>query len=558
MDIFGTKKNKNRIDKLDLLNKELQAKTSVLTNENQKVNSLLSSVFANYENFNGETSLGELGDPKEIIIDYENLRVRAWEFGLKNHLANQIATKRVNWTIGKGLLFNCKPLEKPFLDYYKNAKKAKEAQSKFIKDSEYLFRSYAKTTLCDYAGKKNLHEIARQVDFNAIHDGDILLVSRIKNLLPNIQAISGQVVTNPIFSENEVKGNNSVYEGVEFDKKGKTVAFHVLKNTDTTNGQVLTKDFNFEFGTKRIKAFFPNTKLNSAWLYMQSDLQKFGETRSMPLLSHVFEALKHLNDFLIANAKNAQLLSQIAIVLERDSSSDGERIFNNVSMPGQSTDIPSSSVANDLELAEYAAKAEFKLEGNGQMLELPVGVKAKIMNPQAQSNQEEYLKSTLQTIASATGFPYEVLISSYNSNYTASMGARSDFQFNLDTLTEVVPANQFYRKIWNLFIYTHILSGKIECAPLLKAYNENDEITIQALTNSSFEGTKIKPIDPLKFVKALRAQLPESVREDIPLNTIENIVNMVSNNDYEGVLTQVMNEVDLIPEKLKKEEKAAK
>jgi len=182
---------------------------------------------------------------------------------------------------------------------------------------------------------------------------------------------------------------------------------------------------------------------------------------------------------------------------------------------------------------------------------LPKGVKAKMLNATSQSDQAEYLKSTMQTLSAAVNQPYEVLISSYNSNYTASMGARSDFQFILDISTELIPANQLYKKVYDMFIYLQILSGAINCPPLLKAYNSEDIITIQALTNSSFEGTKLKPIDPLKFIKSLREQIPAKYRDSIPLNTLENLVNSASNSDYESVLTQVNNEIDQLPEDLK-------
>lgn len=551
---FG-RKTKEKINELTVINQELQQKTAHLSSENEKINSSLTSLYASYQYFTGETTQGELSTPKEIIIIYEALRVRSWEFILKNHLASLIVQKRVNWTIGKGLLFNSKPADKPFLDFYKDEKLAKEMQKKFINDSEYMFRTYAKTTLPDYSGKKNLHELARHTDYNACGDGDELLIMRVKNAFPNIQGVSGQVVVNPALNE-EIPENNSILEGVEYNSKGEIVAYHVLKNTEIANGIISKKTINIDFGTKRVMAFFPGTKILSAWLYMQSDLQKQGETRAMPLLSHVFETLKHLNDYLIANAKNAQLLAQLVLAFEKNQNSDGEKTFgaNAVNLPGGMSEATTEACATDAEVVISANKAEFKLNGNGIVLDLPKGVQAKALNPQAQSDQADYLKSTLQTLSATIGIPYEVLISSYNSNYTASMGARSDFQFNLDVLTEAVPANQFYRKVWDMFIFLQIMSGGIVCPPLLKAYNENDTITIQAIINSTFEGTKLKPIDPLKFIKSLREQLPANIRDQIPLNTIENLVNASSGGDYGSVLTQVENEADLIPEILKPKE----
>jgi capsid protein len=545
----------SKIKELNKISRDLVSKTKKLEAENQELTNSLATLTTMYQVFTGENTINELGLPREIIIDYERLRIRSWEFLLKNHLAGLMAQKRVNWQIGSGLLFNAKPSEKPFLDYYRDEKTATAKQHQFIQDSEYLFRNFAKTKLVDYEKDKDLHGLARFTDFNAIGDGDVLLVMRVKDGLPVLQVISGQCVINPVIPNDTLADGYTINEGVECNKNGETVAFHVLTDTDTSNG-VIFKQLNPEpYGTERVAAYFPGTNIRSAWLYKQSDLYKAGETRAMPLFAQLFEMLKHVNDYLIANSKHAQLLAQHVMIYEKDQNSNGERVFNDAGFSSLGMDAPITTVSNatDMEVAASANAAEYKLNGNGIVIDAPRGVKAKPINATSQSDQAEYLKSTMQSITAAIGQPYEVTISSYNSNYTASMGARSDFQFVLDTMTELVPANQLYRRVWEMFVYLQVLQGKIDCPPLLKAYNENDIITIQAITNSSFEGTKLKPIDPVKFIAALRAQIPEKYRELVPLNTLENLVNAVSGSDYESVLTQISNEIGRIPKNLEPE-----
>jgi len=375
---------------------------------------------------------------------------------------------------------------------------------------------------------------------------------RVKNKLPTIQIVSGQCVTNPVITQ-EIPESNSVCEGVEFDSTGKVVAFHVQTDTNTSNGVYTPNPAGVEFGTKRIKAYFPGTNIRSAWLYKQSDLQKAGETRAMPLLSHVFETLKHVNDYLIANSKHAQLMAQLVFALEKDQSSNGERVFDAPGLNSLNMGTAAETSVNtniDAEAAAAANSAELKLNGNGITLDLPKGVKAKMLNANSQANQDQYLKSVMQTLSASVNIPYEVLVSSYNSNYTASMGARSDFQYILDVATELIPANQLNRKVFDMFVYLKVLEGTIKCPPLSKAYSENDEITIKAITNSTFEGTKLKPIDPLKFIKSLREQMPASIRDLVPLNSNENLINAASGSDYESIITQVKNEARLLKDEL--------
>lgn len=551
MSIFNSKK----IEDLKKVNTDLIEKTHALKAENAEMQNSIAGISSMFQVFTGENTINELGIPKEIIIDYESLRTRSWEFLLKNHLAGLIVQKRVDWQIGTGLLFNSKPYLKPFLDYYRDEDQALETQTKFIRDCEYLFRNFSSTKLLDYSNEKNLHELTRHADYNASGDGDVLLIMRIKKGLPTIQVISGQCVVNPVITE-EIPEDNSVCEGVEFDETGKIVAYHVWVDTDISNGVYTPNPSRVDFGTERIEAYFPNTDLRSSWLYKQSDLQKAGETRAMPLLAHVFETLKHVNDYLVANSKNAQLMAQLVFALEKDQNSSGERVFDAPGLNSLNMSAPeaAASTATDAQVAATANAAELKLNGNGIALDLPKGVTAKMLNPQSQSDQADFIKSTMQTLSAAVKQPYEVLVSSYNSNYTASMGARADFQHILDIGTEMIPANQLNRKVFDMFVYLKVLDGSIECPPLLQAYNNNDTITIQAITNSSFEGTKLKPIDPLKFIKSLREQIPSKYRDLIPLNTNENLVNAASGSDFESVITQVKNEVkqltdELAPEK---------
>lgn len=545
---FWNNDTKEKISKLESTNKDLVKKTAQLNSANRKINTLITSILG-YESeiFTGETTTGEIGLPKNILIFYDYLRTRSWQFLIKNHIANLIVNKRVNWLIGSGLLFNSKPSEKPFIDYY-GKDQGKKKHSEFIKEIEYQYRNYINTVEVDYEKKRTLHELARIGDYNASGDGDVAILMRIEKGLPTIQLISGQCVTNPALLE-DIQGNNRVSEGVEFNEKGEEQAYHILTETNISNGVYIPNpEKNLEFRTRRVPVYFKGTKIRQAWLYKANDLQKLGETRAMPLLSMVFETLKHLNDYLIANAKNAQLLAQMVIIFERDKNATGEKMFNTdkIDVPGfEDTETP-EAIADDLTVAQSADKFTRRLDGNGIIIDAPKGVSGKILNPESQANQKEYLESTLKTLFASLGIPYEVMLSNYDSNYSASMGARSDFQHNLDVLTEIIPSNQLYKMHYRMFLYMQVLKGEIECKPLLDAYQKNDVITISAITNSVFEGTKLKPIDPVKFINSLRMQLPESIRQKVPLNTMENLVNSASNGDYQSVLNQILNEQNLL------------
>lgn len=547
MDLFGTE-TKKKVSKLEKVNEDLINRTAILTADNQKMNSLFTSAI-NYglEAFTGETNKGDLPEINDLIIYYDDLRMRSWQFILKNHIAKLMVTKRVDWMIGSGLLFNSKPSDKPFIEMF-GEKKGKEKYNEFVSSVEYQYRNLIKTKIVDYSNECNLHEIARKIDYNAQGDGDVFLLMRVKNGYPNIQSISGQSITDPF--NYDIPRGHTVNNGVEKNKNDKVVAYHILIDHDQSNGTYGPITENIEYGTKRIPVNFPGTNFKQAWLYSASDLRKLGETRGMPTLSDKFESLQHVNDYIIANAKNAQLRAQLVVAFEKDGNSDGTKMFEDSSLDNLNMAAPTTTtnVATDLEVQANAVKATQLMQGNGIVVDGGRGVKTKVINDTSQSDQKEYLDSTLRTIFASDGHPYEVMLSSYDSNYSASMGARSDYQHNLDVITEIIPSAQLYKMHYNMFLYLQIQKGDIICEPLRKAYIDNDIIAIQALGNSTFEGTKLKPIDPLKFIKALRAQLPENVREKVALNTIDNLVNMASNGDFQGITKQIASEIALLPE----------
>jgi capsid protein len=505
--ISDLKKNSAEISKV---NETLTNKITQLNSDNQKMNSIMTTMGYGYEFITGESNAGDLPEVKEILIIYNDLRLRSWQFIFNNHIANLIVTKRINWQIGSGLLFNSKPSEKPFIAFYGD-KKGKEKHKEFVTNIEYQYRNIIKSKDVDNAKESNLHEMARIIDFNAAGDGDVLLLMRIENGLPNIQVISGQAVCDPWDLTTGLTSGHSVNEGVEKNAKNQIVAYHVLKDTNMSNTEHKPAGEVPEWGTRRIPVYFKNSKFKKAWLYRASDLRKLGETRSMPLLSNIFESLQHINDYIIANTKNAQLKAQLVVSFDKDANSDGSKVFNQgANIAGlTTTTTPNDTVSDDLQTHNSAVKFERDMKGNGIVIDPGKGVKTNMVNDTAQSDQKEFLKSTFETLFANAGYPIEFMLSSYNSNYTASMGARSDTQHSLDVTNEIIPSAQLYKMHYNMTLYLMVLSGKIECEPLKKAYLENDIVTIQAISNSTFEGTKLKPIDPVKFIKALRAQLPK-------------------------------------------------
>ena len=58
---------------------------------------------ANMQPFDGEKTPYELGQPKEFVLDYSTLRMRAWEAYIKSDIVQNAIKKYVLWVLGEGL-----------------------------------------------------------------------------------------------------------------------------------------------------------------------------------------------------------------------------------------------------------------------------------------------------------------------------------------------------------------------------------------------------------------------------------------------------------------------
>jgi len=244
-------------------NKKLESQIEA---QDAKYNTLLQAFSSiEYETFNGQKEDGEMGNPKVIFPDYYGARERAWELQLTNDIAKLVVNKWITWLIGKGLRFNATP---PKDEYLKTTNR-----EKLIKSIEYRFRNYMSSRFSDYSEMINFHEIVKNETYNALTSGDVLCVHRVENGRVTTQLIDGANIITPFdFTK------NNVFEGVEYDKKGRHIAYHVY-----------TEDLKF----KRIPAFHKQTGLRMAYLIYGSKF-RLNETRGVPLLLENFEKIKNL------------------------------------------------------------------------------------------------------------------------------------------------------------------------------------------------------------------------------------------------------------------------
>ena len=486
-------------------NKEISELNSKLEIQDEKYNYLMSEFSSlQYEFFDGEKEPGELGSPRTLFPDYYGARERAWELQLTNDIAKLVVNKWVTWLIGKGLRFNCTPPKKEHLKTTN--------REKLISQIEYRFRNYLNSRFSDYSEMVNFHEIAKTQTYNSLASGDVLVVLRVEKGKVTTQLIDGANISSPL----DYTGTNEILDGVEYDKKGRHVAYHIY-------------DEGLEY--VRVPAIHKPTGLRLAFLVYGSKF-RLNETRGIPLLLENFEKIKNLERYIEATVKNAEISSEFILINEHDNSSTGENILKNAALKGltTSTNTDLDQLPSPKLFANNLAKGT-----KGLALNNTIGAKMKMIKPDAESTMPNFVEANLKLTFASAEIPFEVAMSVYGSNYSASKAARNDWQHVLDVKTLNV-ANQVYKPVYELWLYNEVLSGNILYPELLEAYAKNDYIEIAALNGAMFTGVNVGDIDPLKTVNAVRAAMGD---DTTPIMTYERASEIVSQMDFGEIQSQV-------------------
>jgi len=168
--------------------------------------------------FDGEKTPGELGNPINLVPDFDSLRLRAYEADLKSDVIKIITGKFFKWVVGSGL--KCQPQPKQIVLKTEGIDLGKEFWANFRESTEARFNAYAETLTSDYSNMENLHEKASEAFNTSFLGGDCLVVFRVdKDLNPNVQVIDGQHLSNPILTSEQQESlrisKNRIKHGIE-------------------------------------------------------------------------------------------------------------------------------------------------------------------------------------------------------------------------------------------------------------------------------------------------------------------------------------------------------
>lgn len=435
----------------------------------------------------------------DIITNLSTLRARSADLTMGAPIASSaINTSRTN-VIGVGLSVSPKP------KYSVLGITAKDAEqwARMVKNE---FDIWASSKFCDIFKKNNFYDMQDIAYMSYLVDGDSFAAFKYRTPQPGmpyalrIQLFEGSRVCNPgtqgvissvspwmVIVQNPNNGNR-IIDGVEVDSDGAVVAYWVCNKYlyDPTNMTQLPE-------WVRVDAFSQQTGQPNI-LQIGHD-ERPEQYRGVPYLAPVLESLKQVSRYTSAELTAAIIKAYFTVFFSEEVPNTGGAFPLNEGIK------PRDKITLDPD--------KFEL-GPGSMNVLPPGYKVTSMDPQRSlSTFEPFTQALIKEIGAALEIPYEVLIKSFNSSYTASRAALLQAGSNFK-MRRTWFARDFCQPVFEAWLAEAITIGRIKALGFF-----DDPLIHNAWCNTDWYGPVMGVLDPIKEVQgaALRVQYGISTRE---------------------------------------------
>ncbi len=439
----------------------------------------------------------------------------------ENPIGSGIANAFTNGVLGNGLKLESF-IDKTLL------KGVSDKQISKIQDTiESYWKVWSRTPkMCDFYQKNSLAGIETMALRSIIGEGDGLLhVSIVRNgsrYYPQVQWIDGTSVATPP----EKYGQNKIVSGVEIDSKGRDVAYYVKES----NGN----DLNITYKRCPIKSKVRN--INSFQLVKFNEIQQ-NMVRGRSMLIPVKDLLIQSGRYTESEVTKAIIQSYMTFFITQDKEveedNDGKSTLEDI-IDGGSTDRQEDEVVEEDRVMGL---------GPGVINQLKPGENAILPESKAPTaGFKEFMEMLLKLTGMAVNIPYEVLLKSFNSSYSASQASLQEAARGWEIFRDEF-ITKFMMPIYIAFVDCLVLQGIITCAGY-----EDDIYAKYAWLGSNWHGAATLNIDPVKNAKAAIMAINSN------LTTREQESRKLYGNDWPSTINRLSKEKEII-DKLLPEEK---
>lgn len=474
--------------------------------------------------YDGEKNLGEIGPIRRYNIDHDALRFRSWQMFLDSDVCLIVFQRYTRWVIGTGLKLQAEPVK----SVLKGEGVDLEGEE-FNNTTEGRFKVYSNSSMADYSGMENLHDIAATAVINAIVGGDVLVVLRLINGQVKTQLIDGAHVATPmgmaINGTDYVTADGvAIRHGIEVDSTGRHLAYHVKKGP-------------LGMETDRIPA--RGGKSGALMAFMVYGLKyRLDNVRGIPLICAVMETAKKMERYKEATLASAEERAKIPYFIKHDLGSTGEnplaRQLARIAGYGPGVDNPHTAEGNAL--ADTVAASTNKM-----VINMPNGSEMQALESRNELNFPGFFTTNIDLVCATVEIPPSVAMLKHTGSFSASRAEMKDWEHTLSVKRKRI-ADQFYQKIYDLWLDTQVLSNKITAPGYLSALASGNLMAIAAYRYARWVGANVPHIDPLKEVNAERAKLGEGSKH-LSLTTLEAATEALNGGDFKANSIQYAQEL---------------
>lgn len=436
----------------------------------------------------------------DVDANLTTLRNRSADMYCNSPLGSGALNSSRNNVVGAGLRVS------PKVDYRLlgiSAVEAKEWQRHTLRE----FNLWARSTACDLYRKHNFYDMQDIAYLSYMVDGDAWAAIKYRRPLPNnsyclrLQLFEASRVCNPnsvsaygplsyfdVETVNQDNGNR-ILNGVEIDGDGAVVAYWIANRVpfDLANPARLLE-------WRRVEAYGRRTGRPN--ILQISHEERPEQYRGVPYMAPVIEVLKQVQRYTNAELTAAIIKSFFTL------------FFTTGGVHNDINDILDSSYR------EYEKVAPEDLDGiemgPGSLNLLPEGVDVKAIDgSRTLSTFEPFVNTLISQIGSSLGIPAEVLLSRFQSSYSAARAALLQAAAVFKTRRTWF-ARDFCQPVYEAWLAEAVAIGRVQAPGF-----GSDPLITAAWSDADWFGPVMGMLDPVKEVNgaALRVKYGLSTGE---------------------------------------------
>lgn len=420
---------------------------------------------------------------EDIVENIKTLRARSRDLYMGVPLATSaIKAVRTN-VIGSGLMLSS------HIDY-KKLGLTEEQAVEWQKNTEREWLLWAESPECDAARMCNFYEFQALAFISALMSGDCFVaLPYIKRTgVPydlRLSLIEADRVCDPVA---KFKTDTSILEGVEIGHYGEPVAYYVAKYHPYSMHRPLNDAIN---DWKRIPAYSGSGRRNM--LHLMCDIERPGQRRGVPLLAPAIEAFKQLGRYTDAELVAAVVSGYFTVFITHDNPESGVD-------PMVSTAPDGSSLA----VSELTSDPDDVSLSNGGIVNLAEGEHIETSNPGRPNTAfEPFVNAICRQIGASLEIPYELLLKSFTSSYSASRGAILE-AWKMFRMRRQWVVNRLCQPVYEEWLSEAVAKGRVIAPGFF-----SDPSIKKAWCGADWAGDTQGQLDPTKEAQAAKLRVEE-------------------------------------------------